>query len=263
MATREERSRSFGAVAVDYDRARTGPPAEAIAWLLPAGARAAVDLGAGTGKLSRVLADQVPQVTAVEPDGRMRAVLRAHSPGVQVVEGTGEAIPLPDASVDGVFVSSAWHWMDPALAVPEIARVLRDGGRFGVLGTGMDRESGWLREIRWRPDGQSRSDESTDRDASSETQARHRDHQVTLPAGDLFGNIQTRRFGFSRTMTIDGIVDMLGTYSRLITATPEDRAAVLDAARTALTEHFPTGGEIDVPMRTWCWRANRTPRDLN
>jgi SAM-dependent methyltransferase len=64
----------------------------------------------------------------------------------RVLHGRGEAIPLPDASVDGVFVSTAWHWFDPALAIPEIARVLRDGGRLGVIWTSRDRADDWVAE---------------------------------------------------------------------------------------------------------------------
>jgi SAM-dependent methyltransferase len=136
---------SFGAIAADYDRLRPPPPAAAVDWLLPAGCRVAIDLAAGTGLLTRLLAARVAQVIAVEPDTRMAAVLQARSPGVRVVQGRGEAIPVPDASADGVFVSSAWHWLDPGRAVPEIARVLRDGGRFGVIWTGRDRQVDWVR----------------------------------------------------------------------------------------------------------------------
>src|ERR1700690_3472885 len=135
MTSREERAMSFGSIAVDYDRLRPGPPPDAVDWLLPAGSQTVVDLGAGTGLLSRALAGKAAHVIAVEPDARMRAVLEARSPGVRALAGKGEAIPLPDASADGVFVSSAWHWMDPDLAVPEIGRVLRDGGRFGLIWT--------------------------------------------------------------------------------------------------------------------------------
>ena len=103
---------SFGAVAADYDRLRPGPPPEAIDWLLPAHPDVVVDLAAGTGLLTRALASKAAPVIAIEPDERMRAVLAAHTHGVQVLAGRGEAIPLPDASADGVFVSSAWHWMD-------------------------------------------------------------------------------------------------------------------------------------------------------
>jgi SAM-dependent methyltransferase len=138
---------SFGAIAEDYDRLRSGPSEEAVGWLLPQGAQVVVDLAAGTGLFTRALARKVGQVIAVEPDPRMRDVLRARSAGVQVMAGTGEAIPLPDASADGVFVSSAWHWMDAGRAVPEVGRVLRDGGRFGLIWSSRDRETGWLREV--------------------------------------------------------------------------------------------------------------------
>jgi SAM-dependent methyltransferase len=94
---------------------------------------------------TRTLVGRAAQVIAVEPDARMRRVLAARSPGVLVVEGRGESIPLPDAAADAVFVSSAWHWMDHQQAVPEIGRVLRDGGRLGLIWTSRDREVDWSR----------------------------------------------------------------------------------------------------------------------
>jgi SAM-dependent methyltransferase len=245
---------SFGAVADDYDRLRPGPPEAAVDWLLPARCDVAVDLGAGTGLLSRALARKVAEVVAVEPDERMAAVLRSRSPGLRVLLGKGEAIPLPDASADGVFVSSAWQWMDPDGATREIARVLRDQGRFGLIWTSRDREAGWLRELdQFRggggmaPDGQDRRSGPRGRD-------------ISLPEGSPFGNVETRWFTFTRRMTIDDLVGMLATYSGVITASPPDRAAGLAAARAALEQRFPGAEEIDVPMRSWCWRADRAPR---
>ena len=120
---------SFGTVAADYDRVRPGPPPEAIDWLLPDGCDVVVDLAAGTGLLTRALAGKASRVIAVEPDDRMRAVLESRSGEVEALAGRGEAIPLPGGCADAVLVSSAWHWMNPDLAVPEIARVLRPGGR--------------------------------------------------------------------------------------------------------------------------------------
>ena len=99
------------------------------------------------GLFTRALLGRVPDITAVEPDGRMRAVLAERTEGVRVLDGRGEAIPLPDASVDAVFVSTAWHWFDPALAIPEIARVLRDGGRLGVIWTSRNRADDWVAEL--------------------------------------------------------------------------------------------------------------------
>src|SRR5208282_2742995 len=154
---------SFGAVAAEYNRLRPSPPQAAVDWLVPALCRVAVDLAAGTGLLTRAVAAKVSEVVAVEPDVRMSTVLRASAPGVHVVAGKGEALPLRDASADAVFVSSAWHWMNPELAVPEIGRVLRAGGRFGVIWTSRDREVDWVRDIDWiREPARSRADRAPD-----------------------------------------------------------------------------------------------------
>ena len=133
MDTAPERAKSFGAAAQDYDRYRVGPPAAIVAEVTPAHCEAVLDLGAGTGALTRHLVGRFPTVFAVEPDQRMRDVLTGSCPSAVALDGVAEKIPLPDASVDAVLVSSAWHWMDPALAIPEIARVLRPGGQYLFL----------------------------------------------------------------------------------------------------------------------------------
>jgi SAM-dependent methyltransferase len=276
VANREERARSFGAIADDYDRLRPSPPEEAVGWLLPGRCELAVDVAAGTGLLSRMLASEARRVVAVEPDARMAAVLRARSAGVRVVQGTAESIPVGDARADGVFVSSAWHWMDPGRAIPEIARVLRDGGRFGVIWTSRDHEVDWLRELgrprdpspgrdpsRPREDGARRADGPRPEPGTarhSETPPRSWRRTATLPRDGLFGNIGTASFAFTRLMTVSGFVDMLATYSGVITASQDDRTAALASARDVLDQRFPSAEEIEVPMRAWCWRADRTPR---
>jgi SAM-dependent methyltransferase len=261
VASREERARSFGAIADDYDRLRPSPPEAAVDWLLPARREVAIDLAAGTGLLSRMLAKRFERVVAVEPDARMATVLRARSPGVRAVPGTAEAIPVADASADGLFVSSAWHWMDPDRAIPEIARVLRDGGRFGVIWTSRDHDVEWLRELgRSRMISQRRGADAADPDGQDPARPRSWRRTATLPSGGLFGNIETESFTFTRMMTVSGFVDMLGTYSGVITASKEDRAAALASARATLEQRFPGAEEVKVPMRAWCWRADRAPR---
>ncbi len=126
-ATRDQ-ARSFGAGAEDYDRVRPGYPAEVVRWALGPGRQQVVDVGAGTGKLTRVLLEEGHDVVAVEPDEQMRARLVAVSPGAVALAGTGEALPLPDASADAVLVAQAWHWMDRRAAAAEMARVVRPGG---------------------------------------------------------------------------------------------------------------------------------------
>jgi SAM-dependent methyltransferase len=247
MASRADRAMAFGSIAEEYDRLRPGPPDVALDWLLPARWRLAVDLGAGTGLLSRALARKVARVVAVEPDERMRAVLAARSPGVEVIAGWGEAIPLPDASADGVFVSSAWHWMDPDRAVPEVARVLRDGGRFGVIGTNGS-EVRWLADLGGPYGGTPRPGPG------------FRPNEMTLPDGAPFENAATESFPFTRTMTIDALIDLLGTYSGAITASPPDREAWLGRVRAAVEQQVPDTSAIEVPMATRCWRADRVAR---
>ena len=117
----------FADVAEAYDRGRPDyPPAVVDLLGLPAGARV-LDLAAGTGKLTRVLRAAGLDVVPVEPLPAMRAMV----PGA--IEGTAEAIPLPDASVDAVTIADAWHWFDHDRARGEIARVVRAGGRVAVM----------------------------------------------------------------------------------------------------------------------------------
>jgi SAM-dependent methyltransferase len=145
-----ERARAFGLVAEEYDRGRPGYAAEAIRWLLGDEPLHVVDLGAGTGKLSRALADAGHRVTAVEPLAAMRAILRERLSEARAVNGTAEQTGLPDACADAVVAGSAFHWFDRARAFAEIERILRPPGIVGLLGNGFDTSVQWavhLREI--------------------------------------------------------------------------------------------------------------------
>ncbi|HEY1178985.1 MAG TPA: class I SAM-dependent methyltransferase, partial [Phytomonospora sp.] len=122
---------SFGQAADAYDAIRPTYPREAVTWALGAKPVTVADLGAGTGILSRLLADEGHHVIAVDPDEQMLDALRAKSPAVADARtGDAEHIPLADGSVDAVTAGQAYHWFDPERAHPEIARVLRPGGVF-------------------------------------------------------------------------------------------------------------------------------------
>jgi SAM-dependent methyltransferase len=130
-------ARSFGHVACAYDDARPEYAPEALNRAAAAlGLRPdsrVVDLAAGTGKLTRRLVERFEEVVAVEPADEMRGVLEARTPGAVSRAGTAEQIPLPDAWADAVFVADAFHWFDTAVALREIARVLRSGGGLALL----------------------------------------------------------------------------------------------------------------------------------
>jgi SAM-dependent methyltransferase len=116
--------------AEDYERGRSGYPQEAVDWLDLRAGRTVVDLAAGTGKFTRLLVPTGARVIAVEPVAEMRALIRGP---VEVLDGTAEAMPLQDSSVDVVTVAQAFHWFDPEPALAEIRRVLRPGGTLALV----------------------------------------------------------------------------------------------------------------------------------
>ena len=219
-----------------------------------------MDLGAGTGALTRVLVEKVPAVTAVEPDPRMREVLAERVPGATVLAGTAEDIPLPDASVDAVVVSSAWHWMDPERAPYEVARVLRSGGRFGLLWNGRDRQVRWVADLEKIVTEGTQGDDSATQHAEPESRdRRHRAERVRVPDGAPFSDIATHTVRWSRPIPPEDIVGLIGTYSRIITLPDAQRQAVLDrVADFARTDPDLAGRDlVDLPMACRCWRATR------
>ncbi len=122
----------FGAAADVYERARPTYPDEAVAWIVErtglGPGRTVVDLGAGTGKLSRLLVRTGARVIAVEPLAEMRRVLEAVVPGVESVDGTAEELPLPAGAADVITCAQAFHWFDLRRSLPELHRVLVPGG---------------------------------------------------------------------------------------------------------------------------------------
>jgi SAM-dependent methyltransferase len=128
---------AFGRTAREYELGRPGWPDELVdeaAGALGLGPGSAVlDLGAGTGKLTRLLVPRFGRVVAVEPDEAMLEVLAEVVPEAEALCGAGEEIPLGDADVDCVFVAEAFHWFASPEVVGEIARVLRPGGGLVLL----------------------------------------------------------------------------------------------------------------------------------
>ncbi len=133
MDERVSRAVSFDRVAEEYERGRPGYPDDVLDLLPVPGTATVLDLAAGTGKLTRVLARRYRRVIAVEPLDGMRAIIAREAPAAETFDGRAEAIPLPDGEVDAVFVAQAIHWFANDVAVAEIARVLRPDGVLAIL----------------------------------------------------------------------------------------------------------------------------------
>jgi SAM-dependent methyltransferase len=245
----DSRALSFGSVAADYDRLRPSPSPSGLSWILPERCHLAVDLAAGTGLFTRALAERVEHVVAVEPDARMREAFTCQAPHLEIRAGRGEAIPVADQSADLVTVSSAWHWLDPNLAVPEIARVLRDGGRLAIIWTRMAHDER-LPPLDWRALGV-RPDDS---------KRVSRQREVRLPEGAPFGAVETADFDYPKRVPKDDIVATLGTYSPVIALDDDSRRRALGVAAAQLDERFPGQDLVDVTITTHCARLTRRLR---
>ena len=130
-------ARAFAGIAAEYERRRPSYPPEIVAWVVErlglAPGRTVVDVGAGTGKFTRLLVPSGARVIAVEPLAEMRAQLSAAASGVDVLAGSAEQLPLEDATVDAVAAAAAFHWFELDRALPELHRVLRPGGRLAIV----------------------------------------------------------------------------------------------------------------------------------
>ena len=243
---RRIQARSFGSAAAVYERGRPPYPEQALDWLLPPGAARVADLGAGTGKLSRQLAHRGLEVIAVEPSAGMRAQLRRSVPEVTVTAGTGERIPLASNSVDAVLAAQAWHWVDPALAVPEAARVLAPGGRLGVLWNLRDERTDWVAEL------------SALMNVAEPPDAEMHEPDFGPPFGPSFGPVERLDLEWVFELDRSALTDYVASRSYVITLPEAEREALLAKVRHLLESHPALAGaeRISMPQITRCTRAD-------
>ena len=252
--SRERQRLSFGEYAGTYDAARPEWPPATARWLTGTedggplavagseGRRLRVaDVGAGTGKLTRALVAAGHEVVAIDPDPGMLEVLRAAVPGTPTFIGTGEQLPLPDASVDVVTVAQAWHWLDSWAAQNEISRVLRPGGVLGVAWHVRDETVPWVRELSSLTHGVPYAAEGP----------------PPMPGPPAFGAGEEATFRFEQRLTVEELVTLASSWSYV--ATRADRDRVL-AGIAALGERvLAEAGSIVLPHDTRCFRYVRPP----
>jgi len=235
VSINEIAARGFSSAADVYERARPGYAPEALDWLcqqlgLRRG-KTVLDLGAGTGKLTRDLVPTGAHVIAVEPLDEMRAHLVEAVPEAEALAGTAEQIPLEDGNVDAVVSGQAFHWFDPSRALPEIHRVLRPGGGLGLIWNSRDVSD----EL------QLALDEILDpyREGVSGTWT-HR-HEATLVAPPYFGAVEARSWRSEQHVSLDGLCDVVASRSYVANLEASTRSELLGHVR----ERF---GKVPEPL---------------
>ncbi|WP_333894349.1 class I SAM-dependent methyltransferase [Mycolicibacterium gadium] len=239
MTSSQQRSLSFGAEAAAYERGRPSYPPEAIDWLLPDRARDVLDLGAGTGKLTTRLVERGLDVIAVDPIPEMLELLSNSLPDTPALLGTAEEIPLPDDSVDAVLVAQAWHWFDTERAVKEVARVLRPGGRLGLVWNARDERLGWVKDL----------------GAIIGHEDAHFNEKTTLP--EVFTDVAHHRVDWTNYVTPQAVIDLVASRSYCITSPEKVRTKTLDRVRELLATHpaLANSNGLPLPYVTVCTRA--------
>jgi ubiquinone/menaquinone biosynthesis C-methylase UbiE len=237
-------SGSFGAVAEAYDRGRPSYPSEAVSWLVGGEAKVVLELGAGTGKLTRELVAQGHAVYATEPDAGMLELLEARVPGCSAKVAGAEEIPANDRSVDVVVAAQAFHWFDHEAALPEIARVLKPGGHLALTWNFFDQRIPWVRRLVATMGEQTMTSSS---------------HEV-IAASDLFGPVEEKTFAHWQDVNRETLVDIVASRSYVSSLDEAAREPLLDKVR-ALYDDYGRGHDgMQLAYRTECFRAQVVDR---
>lgn len=232
---------AFADVAGAYERGRPGYPEEAVRWLTGDEPCDVVDLGAGTGKLTRALVSLGHRVTAIEPLPEMLELLPEAAPGAGAILGNAEVIPLPDEFADVVTSAQAFHWFDHAVALPEIARVLRAGGRLALVWNTRDERAPWVRRL-------------SELIGSEGTSAMDVDDPID--ESGLFRSVETAEFHIEQRLDRETLLDLVLSRSYCAKLPPAEREPILSAV-AALYDEIATDDGVRLPYVTECFRAQR------
>jgi SAM-dependent methyltransferase len=231
---RKEQSRSFGRVVGDYERGRPGYPMDAVHWLV-GDAERAIDLGAGTDKLTRSVVEMDREVVALEPQETMVKQLSEVVRGALAVCAGAEALPVRTGWADVVLVAQAFHWFDQQRSFPEIARVLGPGGRLSLVWNVRDVSVGWV----------ARLSNITGRDNSATTRA-------SLDGGPYFGPFESRRFRMVQVLDRDSLVAHIRSRSSVASLPESEQANVIEEVVNLCDTHPDLAGvdRIELPYVT-------------
>ncbi len=245
IVNRDPRARgpytAFAEVASAYERARPGYPEEAVRWLAGDEPCDVVDLGAGTGKLTRALVALEHRVTAIEPLPEMLELLPTAAPGAAAILGNAEVVPVPDAFADVVTSAQAFHWFDHAVALPEIVRVLRPEGRLALVWNTRDDREPWVAELS-AIIGNEAVDES--------------DVSEPIATSGLFGPVETAEFRFDQHLDRELLLDLVLSRSYCAKLPPAERQPILESVGRLYDDVGGSDG-VRLPYVVECFRASK------
>jgi SAM-dependent methyltransferase len=253
-AIHQSAARGFALAPDDYERGRPMYPFAAVRRLVRElrikPETAVLDLAAGTGKLTRLLAQLGADVVAVEPVGKMRERLVETVPGVRALAGTAEAIPLEDESVEAVTVGQAFHWFDGDAALAEIHRVLRPGKRLGMIWNVKDESVDWVRLLA----------EIVEPYRGSAPRVASGSWKEAFERTELFTPIERARFAFVHELDVNTVVARVTSISFIAALDSRVRERIVEQVRELVATHPDTRGREVFPLRYrtgvyWCDRV--------
>ena len=236
----ERLAHSFASVAEAYDRGRPSFPREAVEWLVGKDPATVLEVGAGTGKLTGQLVAAGHDVHATEPSQEMLDILRRNLPDARATQAPAEELPVPDRSVDVVVAAQSFHWFDLEKALPEIARVLRPGGRLALVWNLRNEKIPWVRKLGALIGNQ---------------ELLSQDIAEPLVHSGLFGFVEDAKFPFWQDINRETIQDLVLSRSNIASLDEEARAAKL-AEVMAFYDDYGRGMDgMRLPYDSQCFRA--------
>ncbi|MEJ7628015.1 MAG: class I SAM-dependent methyltransferase [Nocardioidaceae bacterium] len=249
-ATQRRLGISFDRAADRYAASRPAYPDAAVDWLLAGRDGDVLDLGAGSGSLTRALTLRVARVVAAEPSPHLLAELRAGSCAVPAVRAGAELLPFAVASFDVVAVATAFHWFDAERALPEIARTMRRGGHLALIWNTRTLTVPWTHEL----DLLLRSAQPPTLHGAWGTDSVH-----WLEKSARFARPEYAEFDHVQLLDRDSLLALVGSRSYVISLPPPDQEALLAKVARLFDASADPGGTLALPYRAQCWRAGVHP----